>query len=243
MITDHASSSTLLLYGIVRGSATSNFDSVCGRSGVQQQPVDLIRCGPLAVFASPLEDVEALRTPSISAALKHKSIVDAAFAHGTVLPMRFGTHVDTREALGEVLHPQEERYRIQLKRLEGYAEMGVRLTFALSSAAQPAELGADKSMAYRSSRPGTAYLLARQRERSATEQKTHRIVQALRDKLGDLSSDSSFSSDPEVSDGVSVAFLVPRGQTDAFREKTLDVTVPGVSSTEVVGPWAPYSFV
>jgi hypothetical protein len=42
---------------------------------------------------------------------------------------------------------------------------------------------------------------------------------------------------------VSLAFLVDRSRVEAFREAIADVRASGVESADVVGPWAPYSFV
>lgn len=232
-----------LLYGIVDGTATDQFAPVCEQTGVQKHDVTLVRCGPLAVFASPVSDVEALHSPDVRIALAHKSVVDTAFERGTVLPLRFGTYVTSRTELNDALQAQQQRYRIQLDRLNGYAEMGIRLTFSLPKATSSSPGLPSDDASYRSDRPGTAYLLARQRERSDVEQKAYRIVRAFQDKLTTLTADSSFAADPEMTDGASVAFLVARSQTDSFREAALDLSVPGVASTEVVGPWAPYSFV
>lgn len=231
----------ILLYGVISGSEAAKFAEGLPETGVQDQPVELVSSGAFAVLASPVNDPEALRTPDVRVALAHKNVVDAAFENGTVLPMRFGTCVASRAALPDVLGPQADRYRILLDRLDGHAEMGLRLASALHSTAQALT---PEGAAYRSDRPGTAYLLARQRKRSAEERAVHRIVQAFRDKLSPLTTDSSFAVDPAgEEDDISVAFLVPRDAADAFREEALQISVPGVSSAEVVGPWAPYSFV
>jgi hypothetical protein len=237
-----SSDDMILLYGIVDAADADRFSFADSTTGIQNQPVELIDCGALSVLASAVQDPDALHKPDVGTALSYKKVVDAAFAEGTVLPMRFGSYVRSRASLSDALDVQADRYRIQLDRMRGYAEMGIRLSFALRSPASvPQKLSAHG--AYRNDRPGTAYLLARDQERSADEQRVHRIVQAFRAKLNGLTTDSSMATDPEVHDGVSIAFLVPREGADAFREEALNVSVPGVASTEVVGPWAPYSFV
>lgn len=229
----------LLLYGILDADAPTDdrLAEVLRRTGVQEQPLRLMDAGGVSVLASPVVDLGALRAPDVTAALTHKDVVDAAFAVRTVVPLRFGTVVDDPEALPEALAGTP--YREQLTRLEGRAEMGVRLTLA----PEGADRSAVPDVPYRQDRPGTAYLLARQQKHERRKRRQRQAVRPYRDALARLAEASRSSSARGDDDTVSLAFLIPRNHTGAFHDAASRVTAPGVQSADIVGPWAPYSFV
>ena len=108
--------------------------------------------------------------------------------------------------------------------------MGVRLSLRPDDA----EVEPSSGTAYRSDRPGTAYLLARHRKRDG---RRRRAVRTYRTELADWFDEMATSS-AETDDSVSLAFLVDRS-----RDAIAEVRASGVESVDVVGPWAPYSFV
>lgn len=233
----------VLLYGILAADALTDdaltSDVLGGVQGVDAQSVTLVEGSGFAVLVSPVPDPDRLRAPEAEDALAHKSVVDAVFAHRTVIPVRFGTTAASPAELDELLAGEAEAYRGLLDRLDGYAEMGVRLTLREERA--PASAPSDT--AYRADRPGTAYLLARQRQRDAQDGHRRRAARAYRTALADWAERTVTSSRRSSDDTVSLAFLVARTDADAFRDAVARVDAPGVTSVDVVGPWAPYSFV
>jgi hypothetical protein len=67
-------------------------------------------------------------------------------------------------------------------------------------------------------------------------------VRTYRTELADWF-DQMATSSAGTDHAVSLAFLVDRSRVEAFREAIADVRASGVESADVVGPWAPYSFV
>jgi hypothetical protein len=235
----------VLLYGLLdAGAATDDALAPDLGFGVQSQPVFVVRSSGFAVLVSAVPDRDALPPSSADAALQHKSVVDAVFARRTIVPVRYGTVADHPDELDDLLAKKAGPYRDALARLEGRAEMGVRLTLARerSHPLVPAD------SAYRADRPGTAYLLARQRQRDVQQGRRRRAARAYRIALAGVADQTVTSAGTVASrhrsdDRLSMAFLVPRTRTDAFRDAVARVDAPGVVDAEVAGPQAPYSFV
>jgi hypothetical protein len=60
----------------------------------------------------------------------HSDVLQSAFAHGPVLPLRFGTAFADQASLEhELLRPQANRFRARLEALTGKAEMQVKATY------------------------------------------------------------------------------------------------------------------
>jgi hypothetical protein len=235
----------LLLYGLLDGSAADDpaLEHRLEGGGVQGRPVECIATHGLAVLASAVGDREALRRPPTEDVLTFKSVVDAAFEEWTVLPLRYGVTVGSRAEVEEVLAPKAEEYRDTLRRLDGRAEMGLRLTLTASAAPDCGGPAAGDDVRFRSDRPGTAYLLARQREREQARRRRRRAVAPYREATADLTEDTVVEADAE-GDAISMAALVARCNAAAFREAVAAVEGPSVvDEAEVIGPWAPFSFV
>ena len=227
---------SMLVYGILRAEASADGElaSVAGK-GVEERPVSVIEQAGLVALGSSHADAAGLSAADPDDALAHKAVVDRVFSRTTVIPVRFGTTVDDAASLRRHLHEEAHRYRQTLDRIDGRAEVGVRLSLRPDDA----ETEPSSGTAYRSDRPGTAYLLARHRKRDG---RRRRAVRTYRTELADWF-DQMTTSSAETDDSVSLAFLVDRSRTDAFRDAIAEVRASGVESVDVVGPWAPYSFV
>jgi hypothetical protein len=96
---------------------------------------------------------------------------------------------------------------------------------------------------YPGDRPGTAYLLARQQQLAKKRRRAEEAAAPFREALSPLATSTSTSPRHDAEDALSLAFLVPREQADPFRRAAENVSSPSVTAAEIVGPWAPYSFV
>lgn len=259
----------LLLYAFFDAARTdaSVIRDVCGAAGVQEQPVQSMDAGGLTVLASPVPDAERLSSPPVDDVLAFKRIVEAAFDGGPLIPLRFGTVVRSEARATQIAEEKASAYAELLDRLEGHVEMGVSLTLASAAPAatdeaetegaetrdgdaQPGENGAAKPVAagngepsYPGNRPGTAYLLARQQQLEQKRRRAEEAAAPFREALEPLATSTSTSPRHDAEDALSLAFLVPREQAEAFRQAAENVSAPSVTAAEVVGPWAPYSFV
>ena len=231
---------SLLLYAVYDSKRCEGaaLRSVLSDEGVHERPVRVIDCGTLCVLASPVTDTDALASPSVEQVLAFKSVVDGLFQGGPVVPLRFGTVVSSREQAVSLIAQKETIYADLLGRLNGQVEMGVRLQLA---DVEPVEEPAGPP--YRDDRPGTAYLLARQKSLSRAERRRRAAVRPFREALEPFATEVSTSPGHDAEASVSMAFLIPHTEEDGFRDAVSRVKTPNVASVDVVGPWAPYSFV
>jgi hypothetical protein len=80
-----------------------------------------------ALVSSISEDDLKLRRETLRA---HTDVLQAAFRHGPVLPLRFGTALADEEAVKrDLLAPRAEHFRARLDALEEKAEMQVKATY------------------------------------------------------------------------------------------------------------------
>lgn len=245
---------------------------VCGAAGVQEQPVQSMDAGALTVLASSVPDAERLSSPPVDDVLAFKRIVEAAFDGGPLIPLRFGTVVRSAARVMQIGEEKASAYAKLLDRLEGHVEMGISLTLASEATeetealetealetealktgdgrARLGENGSARSVdsangepSYPGDRPGTAYLLARQQQLAKKRRRAEEAAAPFREALSPLATSTSTSPRHDAEDALSLAFLVPREQADPFRRAAENVSSPSVTAAEIVGPWAPYSFV
>jgi hypothetical protein len=231
---------SLLLYAVYdpkrcEGAAVRR---VLDGTGVHERPVHVLDCGTLSVLASPVTDTDALASPSVEQILAFKSVVDGLFHGGPVVPLRFGTVASSRDQAVALVAQKESIYADLLGRLDGQVEMGVRLQLA---DVEPVEEPAGPP--YRDDRPGTAYLLAKQKSLSRAQRRRRAAVRPFQEALEPFATEVSTSPGHDADATVSMAFLIPHTEEDGFRDAVSRVETPNVASVDVVGPWAPYSFV
>jgi hypothetical protein len=228
---------SILLYGVVGAEARAEetLESVLGRSGVHDQPLSLLPCGPLALLVSPVESAGALERPAPATVLAYKDVVEAAYAARPLVPLRFGTTAANRDAARSLVRDRADALRAQLDRFEGRVEIGVRLELA-----PPAQSPPDPAAEAAS---GRAYLEARRDERRGAAGTVDSLLAAYRSALGSACVDATGERKAaSTSPVVSLAFLVPRDRASALQDRLANPSPDAVREAHVVGPWAPYSF-
>jgi len=218
------SSSVLYVYAVS--------DSVPGSlavTGLCGAPLRTIASGPLTAIYS---EHEVAPEPDEELLWSHEQIVEELMAGATILPMRFGSKVESPEALIDWLKERQEEFGVSLRRVRGAVELSVR-------AQLPATAGVDQKArpAWRS-QPGTAYLLERARRQRRDEdaaERVHRPLAAL--------ARSSVSKGAGGRGGFKAAYLVDEESVEAFGERVgeLNATLEG-AKVSCTGPWPPYSF-
>ena len=176
---------------------------------------------------------------------RHFCVVEAFLAHGTVLPVRFGTAFAGLDGLRRHLEQAYDVYASDLLRLHGQVEINVRAERREVRALLP-EIEADPVPA--DAGPGMRYLAAKRilsarslsRQREAWE-----LADMLIERLGAQASRVQWhplaASDAA---GVSIAFLLPVERLDAFEEAVAAIRSPEQGLDILAsGPWPPYSFV
>ncbi|RII20407.1 Gas vesicle synthesis protein GvpL/GvpF [Streptomyces sp. YIM 130001] len=180
----------------------------------------------------------------------HHAVVEAAYEHATVLPMRLATVYIEDDRVAAMLDERATEFDILLAQLEGHVELGVKVYADARQAAAQTPVVTQEAPA---ASPGRAYLQQRRAQRrthsdvyraagAVADQAASRVAEfavmrmAHRPQQGELA--------PDVGDNIAnEAFLVPVGRVEDFRTALAGLVddVPGVR-LEVTGPWAPYSF-
>ncbi|MFD9289396.1 GvpL/GvpF family gas vesicle protein [Streptomyces sp. NPDC060030] len=234
--------------------------ALTGLPGLEGTPLRAVRAGDLVAVVSSvpsasygtegvkarMEDLDRLEVM----ARTHHAVVEAAYEHATVLPMRLVTvYLDdgrVREMLGE----REPEFSPLLARLEGHVELGVKV---YADPREAVAVGSRDAAETTAAGPGRAYL-QRRRAHQQNHRETYRAAGVVasevparvaeiarahvthRPQQGDL---AQAAGENIVND----AYLVRATQADAFRAALTGLAdgVPGVR-VDITGPWAPYSF-
>lgn len=99
-----------------------------GRPGVLGGEVGTVAHGSIAALVTPLESerVRAKRRDLLA----HSDVVQDAYAHGTVLPLRFGTvFASDADLRARLLEPRHDELLSLLERFDGLGEMRVRAAY------------------------------------------------------------------------------------------------------------------
>ncbi|MGW7101716.1 GvpL/GvpF family gas vesicle protein [Streptomyces sp. NPDC054838] len=216
---------------------------------------------PLALVVSPVphrdfnetalkehfEDLEWLE----GVARAHHEVVQAAAAHGTVLPLRMATVYQDDSRAVRVLAEQHHAFARRLAQLDAHTEYGVKIY--LTPSAPPTGAAAPETAADAApTTPGKAYLQRRRVQHHARET-VYRQAQQAAGTLEAIAArytphrvrhapQSGALTGPEEN-VLNDAYLVPDARAGQFRSAVAQAArdFPDVR-IEVTGPWAPYSF-
>ena len=233
---DMSDETPLLLYGVLGADAAADevLQAAIDEHGRQDASLTLLPCGALAVLTSPLHDPSALRRPDVDTVLAYKEAIDAAYAARPLVPLRFGTRVASPQEARTLIGERAEACKNHLRRFDGRVEMGLRLTIDAEQVPTP-------NSEAREAASGTAYLQARKRHHDRTRRPLREALKSYRAAVAPLIVEET--ADERAGDNVlSAAFLVPRTSADAFRRRAAAVEASALDESQVVGPWAPFTF-
>lgn len=184
----------------------------------------------LAAAASPY--VEPTDVPEL---LRFAEVISRFHAQRTVVPLRYGCVLPSREAVLDLLAGQGARFQALLSKLDGMEEMGLRVLCPAAPASPPALPSA----------PGAGYLAAARRRQEAQghlltareAELADRFHAALRGLSAEERRQARLAADGRM---LALDFLVPRASLGLFRERIAQAELPPYLLT---GPWPPYNFV
>jgi Gas vesicle synthesis protein GvpL/GvpF len=177
------------------------------------------------------EDRRASPSPSVDELWDHERAVEKLMDTCDVLPARYGSELDDRDAVAGLLRNRGDELAAALRRVGGAVELAVRA--GLVSAPRNIE-PADPS----DERRGTAYMAANlARDRSARA-----LARRLHGALEPLSRAGRMRPTLKPILGCTGAYLVPRNGVEAFRERVEQLAELGDAAITCTGPWPPYSF-
>lgn len=233
--------------------------------GVDARPVDLVSYRSLCAATSPFAGARVAAT--LARVEAHDRVVEAFFRERTVVPMRFGSVLESDAAVVRYLRDHAASFRARLRELSGCVEMGVRLVAPARIAVPPEPKGARAARPrQRASGSGRAYLEARAERRRAAEGRAPDVAAVVERYRGGLRGlftrvmveppvvslvvgpEGVAALAPGESGGaaerrtLSLSFLVPRARVEAFRKAFGELPRDGAAS-RLSGPWPPYSFV
>lgn len=238
----------VLLYAIVERPVSA--DEL--PAGVQGHPLALLPVASAALWAvvSALPDPVRLHTPEVSDALDYDRALRALHSCTTVLPLRYGTVMNSAQEVAELLQAQATGYHQQLALLSGCDEFGIR---ALPTALSWEELPPAPAPAFTAGGDpgsGTSFLRARQ-VRYQREQAAAAAAESLAGRLGDALRHLACAQHTQYRvsamarqspPALSMSFLVPRTQREDFRLAFVACNRREVQPLRLFGPWPPYSF-
>jgi hypothetical protein len=206
-----------------------------GNAPFQSTEIRIVTGHGLMAVVSEVE--EPATAPSVSSLLAYESVVEAVHARRTVIPMRYGCVVESKEQILQLIEDHHTEYEALLLRLRGMAEMGIRLLWPPSATPLP-------NIAHS---PGAAYLASlRNRYNSqdtlAPEEAllAERILALLDDCFTEQRREVSLSHQGRL---LSLYFLTPKSRAEEFRKMARKISAPHGVKLLLSGPWPPYNFV
>jgi len=198
--------------------------------GHGEAPLQAIRASGIAAVASEHEDLSLVADED--ALWAHERVVEALMDQGAVLPIRFGTLLESEDEVRLLLANRAAEFRRALDRIRGAVEVGVRVALRGD---EDARAMPDAS----ASGPGTAYLLGQ------LERTQHRgsVAAHVVDALTPLAREHVSRAGASTGSSLRSAYLVERDRLDDFvsRASELEDELTGVR-VACTGPWPAYSF-
>jgi hypothetical protein len=217
--------------------------------GVKDARVELLREGALAAVVSPAPDGTLRpRRRHLSA---HHDLLKALMDQATILPMAFGVIAESREQVADFLRRHADTLEAQLRRVEGHAEIGLRIEWAVDDifayfVEQHEDLRALRDELYGGEEEpdrqqkihlGEQFDALRQEARAA-----HR--RTVESHLEEACRAIEVDEPKEETDVANLACLVPRDGVSAFEDALMDAAEAFSDdfTFTYTDPMAPYSF-
>ncbi|GCE06059.1 GvpL/GvpF family gas vesicle protein [Dictyobacter aurantiacus] len=241
----------IYMYGIIPGSDSQGF-SISDNPAVPQ--VFTISSQDVAVVASinPFTRYESLEQgQAVKDLAIHNFVVEKAMERFTILPVKFGTMLKTRDEVMALLDKGQPLFREMLGRMVGHIELDVVARWEMpevltSIARENTQIRArQQAIAQKGGQVSIEdkIVLGQYIGRAVQEKKAHyqqTMVQALRPEAEDVCQ-HDLASDEMI---FNAAFLLPRQREDAFYHAVdvLDQQLESRVHFRIVGPLPPYSF-
>jgi hypothetical protein len=206
-------------------------------AGLADEPLRVVGCGDLAAAVGEMAEAPAVDARALRA---HDAVVRALAQEAeAILPARFGCFVKDEAALRESLQPRTHELAQALSLVRGCEQMTVRVYGSDTGALPATEPPPDEAAG--TPRPGTHYLVSRQRERRRAREVPE--LDPIRPVLKLLVRDERAQRHRTPPLLASVYHLIERGQAAVYQE-TLTRAAPalGAVRVSVSGPWPPYAF-
>jgi len=237
--------STVYVYGVMSDADGGAIEA----SGVEGAEVRVVRHAGLAALTS---DVHGESLAAAREVRSHWRVLDEASKSATVLPARFGTFMESEEAVRErLLEPNAERLVGLLEDMAGRVQLNVKADYDEPKLMGEIVRGAPAIAALRDKLrdlPEAAgyYERIRLGELVAAEVSRRREAdtQLALDILGPLAAEAKEEELSRPEAAFNLAFLVERDRSDPFTDgvNRLVAEMGDRAAVRYVGPLPPYSF-
>jgi hypothetical protein len=182
----------------------------------------------------------------------HHKVIREIMKTKTIVPMTFGHVAKNEEEIAKTLRRNRDDIRVQLDRVDGKVEMGLKVKWDVDSIFEyfvglDPELAAYRDQVFgRSSAPSQDEKIElghmfEERLAKEREDQSDRVMEVFRPFCGDIKANPP-KNEKVVMD---LAFLVDRNSLKSFEEQVYQVA--GTFSAQYIfdynGPWAPFNFV
>ena len=237
------------VYCVVDSAEATGLEDV----GLLGRPAHVVGHKDIGAVVSliPYAEIEA----SIDNILAHQRVVEASRKIGTTLPVKFGTIFKKEDGVASLLVKSYDDYRRKLTKLEGMDEFGVKVLFNKAGMAKvksaveqtsPEVVKMRRSLA--KAGEGKSYftkLKMNEAVRSEAYREMDRLSREIHEDLVQNSQESSILKSEHEQIVLNAAYLVRRGDGDAFLARAGRLGKEYAEKGVLVhssGPWAPYSF-
>ena len=239
------------LYGLIRTEEDWDLGAVGLECEGAPARVHSVRVGTVAAIVS--NYVLRGKIPPLRRNLEpHNRVIQEVMKRTTIVPMAFGHVAKSELELQKTLKRNVDAVEVELGRVEGKVEMGLKIRWDVENIAEYFVSTDDELKAYRDeifgrsrapSQPeklelGRMFERVRDRER---EEHAERVAEACRAIARDVKVNPP-KGEKAVAD---LAFLVEREKVPAFEQLIYQVagTFPAQYVFDYSGPWAPFNFV
>lgn len=233
----------------VYGVLSAEDQSQVSETGVEGAEVRTLEQGGVAALVSPVRGSALVAAREVRA---HWSVLGEAVKHATVLPVRFGTVLESDDAVRDrLLAANAERLSALLHDVAGHVQLSVKGEYVEERLMRDVVRGSPAIAELRKRLEGVpeqagyydrirlGELVAGEVERHREEDTRHAL-----EKLEPLASASRAEQATQPNAAFNLAFLVKRDGEDAFTKgvSELGEDLEGRIEIRYVGPLPPYSF-
>lgn len=239
------SDGAVYIYGVAAASACRPIST----RGVEAARVRLVEHDGLAALVS---DIRADQLTAAREVRAHWRVLDEASEHATVLPVRFGTVMESEDAVRErLLEPNAERLQVLLRELDGRVQLVLKGEYdeqrLMSDVVRQSSAIADLRDRLRSVPGEAAYYERIRLGELVADHVAHRRAEDTRIALETLEPLSVAAREEQITNSdaaFNIAFLVDRAGLEAFNQGVRELAgeLGERIALRYVGPLPPYSF-
>ena len=219
-----------------------------GPPGVDDLSVAMVSNNGLTAAISGI--TQANLSPDVSRILTYKRVVEFFHRDRTVIPMRYGCMLNSKQQIVRLLEEHGGQYGRLLGTIKGCVEMGI-LVLIVDCRLKIADCGSefsnsDPQSAIRNPHShisGQAYLSARKTHYDREDQMDKEIETVLDQFLRAFSGLYIRFKSEFKNHLLSIYFLIPRDTVEHFRQVFLRIGQDAAAKLLLSGPWPPYNFV